>query len=67
MIVERELNNASYCTISIYSEDPCDRDIFDVFGISVEGTVTRDKVKFSVGPEKKCDMTMKLLCRIRQA
>ena len=39
----------------IYSEDPCDHDMFDVFSNSVEGTVTCDKVKFSVGLKKKFD------------
>jgi hypothetical protein len=38
---------AQYCSISIYSAATCDRDMFDVFGVSADVDVTCDRGKFS--------------------
>jgi hypothetical protein len=45
---KEEIWECQYCTISIYSVQPCDRDMFGGFGISVRTFRGRDTNKFSV-------------------
>ena len=49
-VMKGQLILASYCTISIYSVRPCDRDTFDGFGNSVLTIDYRDIKEISVDP-----------------